>query len=665
MMAQVGTFSLWLALALAAYGALAALIGAHTRRAELWESARQTAIAGFAVVTLAAGVLFYALLARDFSVHHVALNSSRGLSTFYTITSFWSAHEGALLLWEWILAFFILLVAVRGRRSELHPYVLAVLQGLSLFFLFILVTFSNPLAPVPSPPANGRGMNPLLQDPGMAFHPPMLYLGYVGFSVPFAYAIAALVTGRLHEEWITTIRRWTLFAWYALTMGITLGAWWSYHTLGWGGYWAWDPVENASFMPWLAGTAFLHSIMVQERRRMLKVWNLVLIILAFSLSLFGTFLVRSGVLSSVHSFALSPWLGSFYLGFIAVVLFGSLGLVAARGERLRGDQELDGVISREAGFLLNNLVLVVLTFAVFIGTIFPIISEAIRGVKVSVGAPFFNKVAFPLGLLLLFLMGVGPLLPWRRASGAQLRRNFQTPLAFGGAAGLALVLAGVHQGYVVATAALGVFVVLTVLLEFARGARVKGELLGVSALEGLTALIIRSRKRYGGLLIHVGVAVVFVAITGGAFMVEREAAVRRGESFRIGRYELRYEGLRSRGDEEVMTFAAVFSVFNQGEKVAEMRPDKRFHFNQNEPTGKPAIRSTLREDIYLTLAGFEPDGSQVTVKAHVNPLIIWLWIGAFVMTIGTLLAVMPDLAAAPRRVSARERAEAVARGGGR
>ncbi|MEK6563137.1 MAG: cytochrome c biogenesis protein CcsA, partial [Candidatus Binatota bacterium] len=428
MTATIGHASVIAALLFAVWGIIAPVIGSRPGRERFYASTRAAIMGQFFLVTLASLSLIYGLVTTDFSIKYVAFNTTRATPIYYRVTGLWGALEGSLLLWEWILIIFSGLVAwiYKERHRELMPWVLMIFSIVSAFFLVVLGFVSNPFESVFPVPADGRGLNPLLEDANMMTHPPLLYTGFVGLTVPYAFAMAALIRGKLDEAWIVTTRRWTLTAWFFLTMGNLVGAWWSYHVLGWGGYWAWDPVENTAFMPWLPATAFLHSVQVQERRRMLKVWNLSLIIIAFSLTIFATFLTRSGILSSIHAFSSGP-VGTVFLAFLAIVLLGSFGLLAYRADHLKGQPELDSMVSRESAFLLNNVVLVSALFTIFLGTIFPLISEGVAGVQVSVGAPYFNSVTVPLFLLLVFLMGVGPMIAWRKASWDNLRRNFLWP----------------------------------------------------------------------------------------------------------------------------------------------------------------------------------------------------------------------------------------------
>src|SRR5881409_1555678 len=505
MIPELGQGMLLVALALALGGAVLSAAGGRTGRPALVESAQHAALGVFALITSSLALLVYAFLTFDFSVRYVATNTNLGTPFWYRITGVWGALEGSIILWGWMLSLYTLIVVVqyRRRQPELYPWVLSVMLGLLAFFLLLMTIPAPPFQRLSPVPADGRGLNPLLEDTGMITHPIALYLGFTGFTVPFAFAVAALVTGRLTDTWIALTRRWTITAWYFLSLGLLIGGWWSYHVLGWGGYWAWDPVENAAFMPWLTGTAFLHSVMIQERRRMLRLWNLSLVILTFGLTLFGTFLTRSGVIASVHAFTQGS-IGVFFLSFLGLVLVVALVLVAWRWEALRSQGELDSVVSRESAFLLNNVLLIAAAFTVFFGTVFPLLSEAVRGVKVSVGAPFFNQVNVPLFLSLVFLMGVGPLIAWRRASWDNLRRNFLWPVLVGVAAAAFFFSLGVRSAIAVLVLALTVFVASTITVDFARASRARVRL-GEPLLPAMGGLLRRHNRRYGGFGVHLGI----------------------------------------------------------------------------------------------------------------------------------------------------------------
>lgn len=647
-MAELGNFALLLAAFLALYGTVACIWGAKRNQGRVIASGYNAALASGGLIVLASAALWFALLTSDFRVEYVAAVSSVAQPTLYKFAAFWGSLDGSLLLWELMLCGFTALVILKYRQShaDLAPYAVATLLLNSLFFLSVMLLFANPLAiRLPAPP-DGRGLNPLLQNPGMAAHPPTLYIGFVGFAVPYAFCMAALVTGKLTDKWIVLTRRYSLVAWYFLTIGIVLGAQWAYVELGWGGFWAWDPVENASFMPWLTGTAFLHSVMIQEKRGMLKTWNVVLIILTFALCLFGTFLTRSGILSSVHAFSDSG-LGAYFLGFIGIVLLVSYGLVLQRGATLRSVPKMESFLSRESSFLFNNLLLVGAAFTVFIGTIFPIIAEAIAGNKVSVGAPFFNTVMGPIMLGLMFLMGVGPLISWRRATLDNLRRNFLKPVVAGLLGGGTLALFGVRSLTVFLFFGLGVFVLTTVVIELIQGTRGRRSLGEgkVGYAKALASLVAKNRRRYGGLIVHVGVVMVLVGIIGSAFFSQQtEARLGQGHSINLGNYRLQYDELGTRMLSNAVAINALFTVYNgtDGPAVARMRPEKRFYTaSGGEPTTEVAIRSTFREDLYLILAEFDRETQAITVKAVINPLVAWIWVGMGIITLGAVITIIP------------------------
>ncbi len=643
MIPELGAGALAVALALAVYGAAAAAVGGRTGRTSLVESAQHAALGAFVLVTACLLLLAYAFLSFDFSVRYVARNTNLGTPFYYRLTAVWGALEGSIVLWAWMLSVYTLIVVLRHRTNarELYPWVLSVMLGILAFFLLVM-TVPAPvfqrLAPVP---ADGRGLNPLLEDSGMITHPVALYLGFTGFTVPFAFAIAALVTGRVGDAWITTTRRWTITAWYFLSLGLLIGGWWSYHVLGWGGYWAWDPVENAAFMPWLTGTAFLHSVMIQERRRMLRLWNLALVIMTFSLTLFGTFLTRSGVIASVHAFTQGS-IGVFFLSFLALVLLLALALLAWRWDTLGAQGELDSVVSRESAFLLNNVLLVAAAFTVFFGTVFPLLSEAVRGVKVSVGAPFFNQVNVPLFLGLIFLMGVGPLIAWRRASVESLKRNFLAPIAVGVAAAAVFRLLGVRPTLAVLTLALTVFVAATITVDVIRATRARVRT-GERFPGALGSLLLRHNRRYGGFVVHLGILVVALGVTGSqAWSVQTETTLRRGEHTDLAGYRVRFDGLAASEESNHFKVTGSFTVANGRGAGTVLQPAKKFYPQEQSPIAYVDYRLGLREDVYLVLGDFARDGSQATVRLQVNRLVSWIWIGGLILTLGTVLALVPE-----------------------
>jgi cytochrome c-type biogenesis protein CcmF len=630
------------ALALACYGCVAAALGAGRGRPVLVETSQRAAIGVCVLVSGCMLLLVYAFLTFDFSVRYVAVNTNRGTPFYYRITALWGALEGSIILWTWFLSLYTLIVVVqyRRRRPEFYPWVLSVMLGIAAFFLLVMTIPAPPFERLSPIPADGRGLNPLLEDTGMITHPVALYLGFTGFTVPFAFAMAALITGRTGDEWITITRRWTIIAWYFLSLGLLIGGWWSYHVLGWGGYWAWDPVENAAFMPWLTGTALLHSVMIQERRRMLKLWNLTLIILTFGLTVFGTFLTRSGIIGSVHAFSQGS-VGQFFLGFLALILLGSFSLLAWRLDRLKAQGELDSVVSRESAFLLNNVFLLAAAFTVFFGTVFPLLSEAVRGVKLSVGAPFFNLVNIPIFLGLLLLMGVGPLIAWRRASAENLRRNFLAPVAAGIAAAAVLRGLGIGNTLVLLCMGLVVFVTGTIVLDFSRAVRARRRV-GDGWLAATGGLLLRQNRRYGGFIVHLGILVVALGVAGSqAWSTQTEVTLGRGESTTLAGYSVRFDGLQASEESNHSTVTGTFTVAN-GRPLGVLSPAKKFYPQEQTPIAAVDYRLGLMEDFYLVLGDFARDGSHATIKIQVNRMVSWLWLGGLVLTLGATLAILPD-----------------------
>ena len=644
MTATLGHSAIVLALFAAVCGIVSPILAARTGQERYLDAARYAIFGQFALVSLAAATLIYGLIATDFSIKYVAMNTTLATPIYYRVTGLWGALEGSLLLWEWILIIFSGVTAwlYRYRHRDTMPWVIMIFSIVSAFFLGVLGFLSNPFEAVSPAPPDGRGLNPLLEDANMMTHPPLLYAGFVGLTVPYAFAMAALITGKLDEAWIVTTRRWTIIAWFFLTAGNLVGAWWSYHVLGWGGYWAWDPVENAAFMPWLPATAFLHSIQVQERRRMLKVWNLSLIIVAFSLTIFGTFLTRSGIISSIHAFSSGP-VGAFFLAFLAVILLGSFGLLAYRADLLKEQPELDSMVSRESAFLLNNIVLVSALFTIFLGTIFPLISEAVAGVQVSVGAPYFNSVTVPLFLFLVFLMGVGPMIAWRRASWDNLRRNFLWPALGSLAFGLVLFFWKVKEFLPLLGFTLLAFVVLTIFYDTALALRARKRIAGEGIARGLMTLARRNQRRYGGLIVHLGVVLIILGIAGSmSYSIEKEATLALKQELPIGNYRIQFEGLNGSRQPTHFRVEGAFRVFHNGSDDGVLRPALKFFPTQQSPIGRAVHQSSLSEDIYLILSGFsEIERNQATLKALVRPLVVWMWIGGFVIALGTLICIWP------------------------
>jgi cytochrome c-type biogenesis protein CcmF len=643
MIPEIGYAATVVAFALAVYGSVTAAMNGRSGQPALLLSSERAAVGVWALITFCMLLLIYAFLTFDFSIRYVANTTSRGTPFYYRITALWGALEGSIVLWAWMLAGYILIVVrqYRRRQPEFYPWVLSTMLAIVGFFLLIMTIPAPPFERLSPVPPDGRGLNPLLEDSGMITHPVALYLGFTGFTVPFAFAIAALVTGRTGDEWITITRRWTILAWYFLALGLLIGGWWSYHVLGWGGYWAWDPVENAAFMPWLTGTAFLHSVMIQERRRMLKLWNTSLIVLTFGLTIFGTFLTRSGIIGSVHAFTQGS-IGAFFLGFLALVLLGSFSLLAWRMDRLRAQGELDSMVSRESVFLLNNLFLVAATFTVFFGTIFPLLSEAITGTKVSVGAPFFNLVNIPLFLGLIFLMGVGPLIAWRRASADNLKRNFVRPILAGIVAAAVCRAVGIANVAVLVAIALVVFVAGTMVLDFVRAASARRRT-GLGWGRAAWDLLLRQNRRYGGFVVHLGVLVLALGVPGSnAWSVQTETTLKPGETTKLAGYQVRFEGLQGGEESNHFKVTGTFTVSNHKNVVDTLYPAKKFYPQQQSPIAYVDYRLGLIEDVYLVLGDFARDGSHATIKLQVNRMVSWLWIGGLLLSVGTLLCVLPD-----------------------
>ena len=644
MTANLGHSCILLAFIIALVGMVSPLVAARTGEERYLSLAHYALLGQFLLVTLAAFALIYGLISTDFSIKYVAFNTTRATPIYYRVTGLWGALEGSLLLWELLLIIFAAITAwvYRDRHREMMPWVIMIFSIVSVFFLCVIGFLSNPFETMSPVPADGRGLNPLLEDANMMTHPPLLYTGFVGLTVPYAFAMAALIVGKVDEAWIVSTRRWTIIAWFFLTAGNLVGAWWSYHVLGWGGYWAWDPVENAAFMPWLPATAFLHSVQVQERRRMLKVWNLSLIIVAFSLTIFGTFLTRSGILSSIHAFSSGP-VGGFFLGFLTLILLSSFGLLAYRADLLREQPELDAMVSRESAFLLNNIVLVSALFTILLGTIFPLLSEAVAGVQVSVGAPYFNSVTVPLFLFLVFLMAMGPMIAWRRASWNNLKRNFLWPAAAALLVALGLFIWKVQDFLPLLGFTLLAFVVLTILYDTALALRARKRVAGEGIIRGLITLTRRNQRRYGGLVVHLGVVLIIMGIAGSmTYSIEKEATLAVKQNLQVGNYQIQFQGLTGSQQPTHFRVEGAFRVFHSGNDEGILSPALKFFPTQQSPVGRAVHQSSLSEDIYLILSGFsELDRNQATLKVLVRPLVIWMWIGGFVITLGTLICILP------------------------
>ncbi len=651
-MIVIGELSMWVALLFAAWACAMSFSGGVFRRADLAETAERALYMTWGFVGLASLGLWTALVRHNFTLRYVASYTSANLPTLYTLTAFWAGQEGSMLFWALILSTYsaIAVWANRGHNRALMPYVVGTLSAVLVFFLAVLCFGASPYGRLPYEVIDGNGLNPQLQNPGMAFHPPNLYLGYVATTIPFAFAIAALITRRLDGEWLAAVRRWSLVSWFFLTIGITLGMWWAYVELGWGGYWAWDPVENASLLPWLTGTAFLHSIMVQEKRGMLRKWNVVLVVSTFLLAILGTFITRSGVISSVHSFAQSP-VGVWFAGLLVSATVLTAYLVATRLKDLEARAELESMVSREAAFLYNNVLLVGIAFSVLWGTLFPILSEAVRGTKITVGPPFFNAVNVPLGLLLLALTGIGPLVAWRRASIANVRRQFAAP-AFGAVAvGSLLAAFGLREPHALIAYTLAGFVATTILQEFYKGVAARMRMHGENAGVALFRLIARNRRRYGGYIVHAGVVVLFCAFAGLVFKREFDITLRAGESFGATdpygqRWQFVSQGV-SRFDALNRQVTAVsLKPTRDGRPMPIIESEKRQHVDsRGEPSFEPStavgIYSQPSEDVYVVLTGVLPSET-AEMRITFNPLVWWVWYGGMIMALGGLVVMWPQ-----------------------
>ncbi|HEV2122980.1 MAG TPA: cytochrome c-type biogenesis CcmF C-terminal domain-containing protein, partial [Chloroflexota bacterium] len=646
--APIGHASLLCAFVAATYGLTAVVVGSVRRLPEFLISARNALYSTAAFITLAGLALLYAFATHDFSIKYVADTSSREAPLVVTLTGFWGGQAGSLLFWTLGLAL-LAAVAVRyefHRHLPLMPGMLGTLFAVALFLLGILAFVTNPFATSAVAPPNGKGLNPLLWDVGMRVHPPLLLLGYTSFTLPLAVAMGALVSGRLGNEWLAPVRRWMLVAWAIQGAGLLAGAWWAYHVLGWGGYWGWDPVENVALLPWLASTAFLHSIVVQERRGMLKLWNLGLVIASFSLAIFGTFVVRSGVLSSVHSFAQSA-VGTHFIVFFAASILFPLAVLYYRLPLLRSAGAFESVVSREAAFLLNNLLLVAIAAATFWGTVFPLVAEIVRGEKVSVGAPFYEQVNGPLLLALLVLMGVGPLLAWRHTSTSSLWRAARWPLLAAGLCSVVFVLLGMRQGLAVLSLAITVFTLGTILVEFRRGVVARRQTRAEPLLVALLALIRRARRRYGGYIVHLATVLIAFGVIGSTFyQTEEIATLATGESMLIGRYRLAYNGLASRIEPGVQTVYAKLTVQNEAGEYphTELAPSRRvFRGWEDQPVTGVAYQTVgpWLDDIYVLLTGWD-EADRATFHVFVNPLVLLIWLGGALFLAGTLIAGWPQ-----------------------
>jgi len=678
-MPTFGSFALIIALVLAVYSFLAGTAGLILLRRggpqrawaalKLNETARRAGIAVFFAVTAAAFVLLHAAITNDFSVAYILHHSNRALPLPYKVAALWSGQEGSLLFWAWLLSSYGLVLRLRHKVDvRLVAHASVILAAIQVFFLLLLNFAALPFALMTGPMArDGNGLNPLLQYAEMVIHPPMLYLGYVGFSVPFAFALGALIMKYPGEKWIHITRRWTMVTWLFLGCGIALGSHWAYSVLGWGGYWGWDPVEDASLMPWITGTAFLHSVMMQEKRGMLKVWNIWLIFITFMLSILGTLLTRSGIISSVHAFAQSP-IGNWFGIFLALIFVVCCFFFIKNRDHLKSENRLEALVSRESSFLFNNLLLLAACFTILWGTLFPLLSEWVQGTKVTVGPPFFNRVTIPIFLGLLLLTALGPLLSWRKTSLDSLRRNFAVPAIISVTAGVLMIAFGmkpwreISEAYSWMAIVLAVLVTSTIFSEFWRGARVIDSHTGEGILRGMIHLTHRNTRRYGGYIVHFGMVVIAIGLAGAAFNQDKEQELGNGESMSIGAYTLVCKSYSQDDNANYEDESAIVDVFKGGKFLTTMYPERRFYKASQQASTMVANHSMLREDLYLVYTGRNEGSDKPILRVHLNPLVMWLWVGVWIFVIGTLVALVPNKAAVSLRKPVQEQVAAMAEG---
>ncbi len=642
-MTYIGFQSLNIALVLAIYASVLFFLAGKNPFSRYVKSAERAIFASFALVVLASIVLEVALFTRNFQLEYVAQYSNRALNWFYTFSAFWAGQSGSLLFWCLLLSGAAVVVIVQNRKKhpELLSYTAGVISVTMVFFLYLLVFKSSPFKMLPFTPQDGQGLNPLLQNPMMVFHPPALYLGFVGFTVPFAFAIAALMTGRLDERWLKSIRRWTLFSWLFLTIGNVLGMQWAYVELGWGGYWAWDPVENSSLMPWFTGTAFLHSIIVQERKGVLKRWTISLVALTFALTIFGTFVTRSGLISSVHAFGVSD-LGPLFLGFLALIIITSTVLLIKRAPMLEGKKEIGTWTSKESSFLLNNLLFVAITIGVFVGVVMPTLSELFSGQQMTVGQDFFNRMATPIGIAIFLLLGVCTLLSWGKTSTDKLWRNMLIPLSITAVALAVFIISDIRGFTPLLSLSVAVFALSTTVLDYIRGARVHSRQNQKNIFASIIALPLKHKRRYGGYIVHIGVLLFFLGLIGSsAFPLENSATLRKGQAITVGNYKLTFQGIEREIKKDRAIDSAIFEVDKDDKSVGTVISEKHL-FENFQPATEVGIRSTLKEDLYVILADYDRAADIATVSVMVNPLVLWIWLGGTIMVLGTMIALAPD-----------------------
>jgi cytochrome c-type biogenesis protein CcmF len=646
-MAAFGTLTLLIALVVATYSGVISLIGARRGNRRFVESGRAGVYALAGVLGLASVALVYSFVTHDYSIKYVQHYSDASSPLFYQITAYWGGLDGSILWWVFLLSVFsaVAVYTNRHRHPELLPYVVVVLMAIADFFLYVIIFHKNPFDTfLTDIPTTGKGLNPLLQNAYMVTHPPSLYTGFVGMSIPFAFGLAALISGQLDDAWIVSVRKWTLGAWFFLSMGLTLGMLWAYEELGWGGFWGWDPVENAGFLPWCTATAFLHSIMIQERRGMMKIWNVTLIILTFFLTIFGTFMTRSGIVQSVHAFGQDNTLAWIFTAFMALIMIVSFGFVIKRLPELRSRGTFDSWLSREAAFTVNNWILLFVAFFIMFATMFPTISQQFMGERITVGPPFFNKWMVPIGLVLLFLTGVGPGIAWRKATASHLRYQFTWPLlALAVMLGICIATGLTASWSATICFSFCAFTSTTIAQEFWRGIAIRKKNTGNDALSALLGIVLRGKRRYGGYIVHVGIVLMFVGFAGTAYQKEAEIHVTPGKVEKVGRYQIRFDRLAHEEDRQKEMITGEVTALIDGKEIDHLRPARWFfHGHEAEPTTEVAIRRNPAEDLYITLGGYDLAEGTAMLKVVVNPVVDWIWFGFMLLAMGTGIALTPD-----------------------
>src|SRR4051794_714042 len=647
-MPSLGTFFLLSSFVVAAYAFAASIAGARRRSWRLVESGVGAFYLVAALMAAASAVLVHAFVTDNYTIKYVQHYSDAAQPLAYKIASYWGGLDGSIMFWVFLLGVFgsIAVRVNKERHRELIPYVVATIAATEMFFIFLMVVHNNPFSTfLATAPTQGKGLNPLLQNFYMAIHPPSLYVGFVAMTIPYAFGMAALITGHLDDSWLRAVRRWTMIGWLFLSFGLTLGMLWAYEELGWGGFWGWDPVENAGLLPWFTATAFLHSVMVQERRGMLRVWNVTLVIVTFFLTIFGTFMTRSGVVQSVHAFGEDRELAWMFTIFMIAIVTFSFGYVVYRLPLLRSRHALDSWMSREAAFLANNWILLFSAFFVLFATMFPTLSEALRGRRLTVGPPFFNKWMLPIGLIPLLLTGIGPLLAWRKSTVRNLVEQFLWPSVACLVTAIALYAEGVRVWTSGACFALCAFVVTTVLQELIRGAQVRKGATGTDIVTAMIGLVGRSRRRYGGYIVHVGIMLMFLGFAGQGFHREEQVPLKLGQQTTVGPFTIRHDALRVTSDAQKQMVTADVAVFENGKEIDRMQPARWFFAkHEDEPTTEVAIRRAVSEDLYLVLGSYNVSTQEATYKIVINPLVNWIWFGFAVMALGTGLALLPESA---------------------